>query len=74
MCVFRLPCSFRSSAGSSMMDLMMRLLITSASHGSCSLDGVDHDRHSGRVLAFNKKVANSSPHVIDMTEDNFACD
>ena len=55
-----------------MMCLMMQLLITSASHGSCSLGGIEHDRHSGRVLTFIEKAASSSPHVVDVTEDVLA--
>ena len=69
MCVCRLRCSFRSSAGSNMMDLMMRLLIISVSYGSYSSGGVDHNRHSIRALAFNEKLTSSSSHMVDMTED-----
>ena len=51
---------------------MMRLLIISTSHGSCNLSGIEHDRHSGRALAFNEKAASSSPHVADIKEDMLA--
>ena len=50
----------------------MRSLIISALHRPRSSDGVEHDRHSGRALSFNKKVASSSPHTVDMTEDVLA--
>ena len=72
MSACRLPCSFRSSASSSMMNLMMRLLIISESHGSRSSSGVECVRLSGRVLTFNEKVESSSLHAIDMTEDVLA--
>ena len=48
---------------------MMRLLIISASHGSCNSGGVDCSRRSGRTLTFNEKVASPSPRVVCMTED-----
>ena len=51
---------------------MMRLLVISASHVSCSSVGVECSRRSGRVLTFNEKVASSSPHVVDVTEDVLA--
>ena len=72
MCVCRLSYSFRGSSGSSIMDLMMRLLIISASHGSCSSGRFDYGRLSGRALASNEKVVSSCPHVVDMTEDVLA--
>ena len=52
-----------------MMGLMMRSLIISALHGSCSSGAVDNNSHSRRVFAFNEKVASSSPHEVDMMED-----
>ena len=47
---------------------MMRLLIISASYGSCSSGGVDCSRRSGRELTF-KEVASSIPHVVRTTEE-----
>ena len=43
----RFSCVFRSPDGSSMMDLMMQLLIISASHGSCSSDLFHHSFNDG---------------------------
>ena len=35
---------------------------------------IEHDRRVVRALAFNEKIASSSPHVVDMTEDVLATD
>ena len=55
-CVFSTsPCSFCSSTGSIMMDLMMQLLIISASHGVCGSDVVEHSRHDGVHVSYCRK-------------------
>ena len=51
-CAFsRLPCSFCRSAGSNEMDLMMQLLVISASYESCGSDGVDYSRRDGEQVS-----------------------
>ena len=65
----RSHCRFFSSASSIRMDLMLRLFVISALYGSLSSGGVELDRRSERALAFNEKLATSSPHVVDVKED-----